>query len=771
MTHPTVFGGATPPPASYRIANSIRLSGNNYLSRTPSSSGNRQCFTVSTWAKRVPGQTQWILSAADAGYQGWLRLDNSNCVIAGDGQTAIGYNLHQQSKSVFRDPSAWYHVVIAINTASQFQAIYVNGQLQDPASGAVIPSQGYSTSFNTAGRTAYIGAYNNSGSLAVGYGSGYLADYCLIDGQALAPTNFGKLDANGVWVPIKYTGTYGANGCKLEFKNGSALGTDTSGNGNHWAISGLTAADQMVDTPTNNYCTMNPLDYPPIAGTTYATLTDGNLTMTYTTAYMGSSGKAGTRGTMQMPSGKYYWEVKWVSGSAFGGMAVGVANNQWTGSNGLGMGDAYSWSYDLQGSKYTNSVATAFGAGWVLGDVIGVAFDASIGKIWFSRNGVWQGVSAQTDVENGINPAFLGLTGDMFPAFAGQNNTSSFTLNFGQRPFAYTPPTGFKTLCTANLPAVTIPRPASHFNAVLASGASIKSSAEAQFPSFLEWIKDRANTNNHQLMDTVRGSSAVLQSNSTGTETTYSAPLGSSVGWVWNAGAAAIANTAGSITSQVSANPTAGFSVVTYTGNGTASATIGHGLAAVPKFYIVKSRTELASWYVYSHVIGPTKRLFLEDNSAWSTGPTWNDTNPTSMVFSISGSGVNNNASTYVAYCFAEIPGYSKFGSYVGNGSTDGPFAHCGFLPRWVMIKETDTATNWYIWDTSRAISNPMGNTLRANQSNSDVSNTPIDAVSNGFKLRSGQGLAVNDPGNTYIFAAFAEHPFGGANVAPTPAR
>lgn len=326
-----------------------------------------------------------------------------------------------------------------------------------------------------------------------------------------------------------------------------------------------------------------------------------------------------------------------------------------------------------------------------------------------------------------------------------------------------------------------ITKPANHFQVVTSTGAGIKAACEAVFGDGLYVIKDRANANNWQWVDYVRGTSNVLQSNTTAAETTYTAPTGSSVGFCWKAGGAAVTNNAGSISSQVSANTTAGFSIVTYTGTG-ANATVGHGLGVAPKLVIVKMRnTAGGSWAVYhANLTSAAYYLAMESTSAQSNAPVvWNSAAPSSSVFSIgTGSSVNTNTATFVAYCFAEVPGFSKFSSYTGNASADGPFVHCGFKPRYVRIKRTDGAGgHWIEIDTARDPYNQSNNKLGANLSDAENSaNTGagaangIDITANGFKLRSGNG-DTNGSAMSYIFAAFAENPFGGSNVAPATAR
>ena len=233
------------------------------------------------------------------------------------------------------------------------------------------------------------------------------------------------------------------------------------------------------------------------------------------------------------------------------------------------------------------------------------------------------------------------------------------------------------------------------------------------------------------------------------------------VGWQWLAGTTSSSNANGSITSTVSVGATQGFSVVTYTGTG-ANATVGHGLGVAPRMMIVKSRSGTTGWLVYHASIGNTGALFLELTDATNTASFhWNNTSPTSTVFSLgNGTRGNANGATYVAYCFSEVAGYSKFGSYTGNGSTDGPFVFCGFRPRWIMIKKTSAAgDSWYLKDTSRSPYNVGLESLLADTSGAEGAGESWDALSNGIKLRT-TSSGVNTSGATYIYAAFAENPF-----------
>jgi hypothetical protein len=239
------------------------------------------------------------------------------------------------------------------------------------------------------------------------------------------------------------------------------------------------------------------------------------------------------------------------------------------------------------------------------------------------------------------------------------------------------------------------------------------------------------------------------------------------VGYNFNAGSgSSSSNTNGSITSTVSVNATAGFSIATYTGNGTAGATVGHGLGVAPSMMIIKSRSTAGTdWGVYHASLGNTLIVFLNTASA-SAGPNaayWNNTTPSSSVFTLGvASELNGNTRTFVAYCWTPIAGFSSFGSYIGNGSTNGAFAYTGFRPKFVMVKEVTSGSNWFIQDTTVNLSNVVGNVLLANQSLAELSGTYMDILSNGFKLRT-TSSGYNDTGLTYIYMAFAENPFKNA--------
>jgi len=366
--------------------------------------------------------------------------------------------------------------------------------------------------------------------------------------------------------------------------------------------------------------------------------------------------------------------------------------------------------------------------------------------------------------------------GTYFPAVGdgSAGNTFSASYNFGQRPFAYTPPSGFVALNTQNLPTPSIKKPGSYFDAKLYTGNNGTLTVTGLgFSPNLAWIKSRSEADQNVLCDAVRGASNRLFSNLTNAEQAGGlVSLDSSGFTLGNASTSQSLNNSG--TTYVAwcwdESATPGFDIVTYTGNG-GTQNISHNLGVAPKWIVIKARNSAQRWTVY-HASIPNSYIYLNETFAEQTGNAnlrfGNNTSvvqPTSSVFTIGNSvDVNNNTSDYVAYLWSEVAGFSKFGSYTGNGSADGPFVFCGFRPRWVMIKRTDSSANWQIYDTARDTTNKMFLELVPNSSAEENSislniGVAIDALSNGFKLRDAD-TAGNASSGTYIFAAFAEAPF-----------
>ena len=348
----------------------------------------------------------------------------------------------------------------------------------------------------------------------------------------------------------------------------------------------------------------------------------------------------------------------------------------------------------------------------------------------------------------------------------------------------------------------TINDPTIYFNTVLytGNGTAIGSGGQAVtgvgFQPDWTWIKNRSDDQNHSLTDSVRGVTKTIRTDVTTAETTDSEgqtafgsdgfTVGSEqkingsghniVAWNWLAGGSASSNSDGATSSSVSANTTAGFSIVTYTGTGSTT-TLGHGLGAVPKWIVVKNRGRVKDWCVYHVSLEETHKIELNLAVAASDdNAVWNDTAPTSSVFTVGPSDQRTNASsdTYVAYCFAEKKGYSKFGSYTGNGNADGPMLYTGFRPAWFLVKNTAASEHWRIYDNKRITFNHMFRLLNPNESSAestvDNASEEIDFLSNGVKIRS-SAAQLNGSGNTLIYMAFAESPFVNEDGVPNNAR
>jgi hypothetical protein len=557
----------------------------------------------------------------------------------------------------------------------------------------------------------------------------------------------------------------------------------------------MTDVPTLTSATTANYAVINPLDY----NATYLTLSAANLQQTYA----GVTAAAASRATMVIPTtGKYYWEVTLTTiGTNNTTIRAGICSPTTAISGNSIDGSATSYLQITNGQKRNNATDSTYGAGFSNGQILQVLYDATAGSIYFGQNNSFaNGSGSFNQAFSGATAAFTGLSGEFMPCFITYGG-SDIAVNFGQRPFSYTPPTGFVALNTFNLPTPTIGATASttankYMDATLYTGngstQTITNSGSMQ-PDFV-WVKSRNAAVAHALVDSVRGVDKYLYSSLTIAEETQTNALSSFnsngfslagsfgnvnangttyVAWQWRASnATAVTNTAGSITSTVSANTSAGFSIVTYTGTGS-NATVGHGLGVAPSMIIIKNRSTVTDWPVYhgSNTTSPaTQRVLLNTTDATATSSTyWNNTAPTSSVFSISTySGVNGNTNAMVAYCFAQVAGYSAFGSYTGNGSTDGPFIFTGFRPRFVMTKKTNSTSGWGMVDTSINPNNQATTYLQANTSGAVVGGTSsngMDMLSNGFKIRSSDASFNETNGDTYIYAAFAENPFKYANA------
>jgi len=782
LSYTSILAGASGQSSGYTIPYSCRfVSGNSaYLTRTPSSITSKRILSLDFWVKRATLSTaQAIISKGGAAGSIGLEVQftaadkiNITCEDGVGGNTIL-----RTTTQVFRDVSAWYNIHIDFNsnlTTTSSCLLYVNGSQVTSFTSTTNPGAAVDLGLNTTDAFNIGRRFNASN-----YFDGYLAQFIYADGTQFATTVAGTTNTSGVWVPKALTGiTYGAAGFLMAFANSAALGTDTSGNGNTFTSSGLTSADQMSDTPTNVFAVLNP-----IHKSSSVTLSNGNLT--YTTTL-----QRGAYGTIGVSSGKWYWEWKPGATGSETYVGIGTPNSPTDVALDSGTPSGVIVYGGFNGNLYTTGAGAAYGATFTTGDTIGVALDMDAGTLTFYKNNTTQGTAASS------------LTGTKVPVVSA-SNTHSGTINFGQTAFTYTPPTGFSALNTSNLPAPSIKDGSAHFQTALHTGTgsalTINQSGNSTFTSDFVWTKGRSGATDHILSNSISGTGKYLKSNSDAAEVTDAQALtafgagsisygtlaaantnaATYVDWMWKGGGAGVSNTSGSITSTVSANTTAGISIVTYTGTG-ANATVGHGLGVAPKMIIIKRRNAVEDWFVYhGGMTSPSGKYLVLDSTAASTSSAtiWNSTDPTSTVFSLgTASGANANAGTFVAYCWAGVASFSSIGSYTGNGSADGPFIYTGFKPAWILLKNSVTAArDWVMYDTARQTYNVMGDAtntpnLVANAASSEatVGGWLLDATSNGFKIRE-TSSTVN--GTTIIYAAFASNPFGGSGAAPATAR
>ena len=808
-----------------------------FLSRTPSSTTNEKTFTFSCWAKRgTLGNSHSMFSFYDSSSDyGYMRFSADGTLrTSGLGGGSLVWSLI--SDALHRDVSAWYHVVFAFDTTQSTSSnrikMYINGTQITSFSTNTYPSQDLNTGFNDTYEHR-IGL-RTTGSMQY---DGYLSEVNFVDGLALDPTYFGETK-NGVWIPIEYTGSYGTNGFRLQFNqtgvgtaSTSTIGADTSGNTNHFTSSGIVASDcAMSDSPENNFCTWNPLTIG-----SQGTLSEGNLK----NASFYTSDLSGNASTFFPESGKWYWEVRVGGASAY--PYLGITSQEKTNASVAG-GTNYAIAWRVTGNSQTlgSSLGTVTKEdipSFTNGDIISFALDVDARKLWVAENNIYAdsgnpangtGENASWTLDVGVSPFISGYQSHgvgtvanfgQDDTFAGAISSAGNTDANGIGDFAYAPPNSFLALCTSNLPEPTISPNATtqaddHFNTLIYDGNdNATRTFDVGFVSDFSWFKARnADGIGHQLYDSSRGVQKYIASNTSGSEQTNTEgvtsfnssgllAIGNSnflnksgrthVLWNWKAnGGTTSSNSDGSITSTVQANTTSAFSIVTYTGNGTNNSdiTIGHSLGVTPRMVIVKNRTDGTRWQVYHEDLSAdgtyTKKNIVLNTTDGESGYSSQIKAVSSTTFTVrdadanGNANVNKNNSNYVAYCFAEIEGYSKIGSYIANGSNDGTFVHTGFEISFLMIKRavggTGDYSSWAMYDNVRkTINSDVGtdsNPLFANRSSQEGirgngslsisgTRTAIDFLSNGFKLRD-VANEIGVSGNTYIYMAFAKNPF-----------
>ena len=777
-----------------KIKRSLRFNHDDspYLSFTPSTTGNQKIWTFSAWIKRteVTDDRHYIYSAND-GNSGYFALyfDNDNIKTYFD----PGNNYGTVNDREYRDVTAWMHIVHQVDATNTVQRIWINGVEETLSSSRNPGNNNYP--MNESGKSIVIGRHSWGTSY---YSNWYLAEVNHVDGQLISPTDFGFTDpVTNIWMPKRYEGTYGTNGFYLDFSDNSstaALGIDKSPNGNDFTVNNFSVGawpdnDSVIDTPTNNFNTFNHNDK-----NTNVPLVNGALE----TAATATGGHYPAFTTMPVKSGKWYLEWKLLTNDSCLPSIMEAEHDNTSYNTDSTVGNNTSTvnkrGYGFQtgnGNKKSESGNESYGSALTSSDTGQCAFDADNGKIYWGKNNTW---FDSGNPETGANPAFSGIDMSKEYLFAWHvyGNNNNVSVNFGSQGFTYTPPAGFKALCQQNLPLTQSPsvisRPQRHFEAITYDGnGSARSITGLEFKPDFVWIKERTagTTSGNRLFDSIRGAGNVLLSDSTSAELDRSTELtsfdtnGFSLGdattvnengstvvaWCWKAGGTAVTNNDGSIASSVSANQEAGFSIVVYTGNGSAGGggTIGHGLGKTPEIMFVKNRADASNWSVNGNAGGRliygTNKLQLHVSSAL-VSDTNEVTAANATTFTVTTSGATNGQNdSHVAYCWVSVPGFSKFGKYTGNGSSNGQYIHLGFRPACIIIKNTTTATSWVIYDNKRSPFNevdevlyPSGTGQRATGDNE------VDFLANGFKYRAAANK-VNSGNKIYIYMAWAEHP------------
>ena len=814
---------------SSHSAHTITANGNVTQTRAQKKVGDSSIkFDGSGDYLTVPSSNDWDFWDSDFTMECWVRFNNvtaNQAIWYQGGGTAPEVNVHfafadtEGFKMYQRNTSSpvalnqgsnsgwsadtWYHVALVRNGSS-----YV--MYRDGTSIATLTDS--TTIMESINNVGVIGTMYSGGTYSGSPFNGYIDEY-RISNTARYTSSF---------TPQTTAFTADSNTLLLIHSNwDGGLGLDSSGQGNNFTVTNLVATDQMVDSPTNNFCTLNSVDlsWSYATGQTIGppTLSEGNLKSTKTS---GSGGYEQARGTIAVDSGKWYFEMLLSAVGSSNHQSFGICTTSTDSLRNWGGGQSTQWTYQNDGGTLNGSGADSGFSTYTTGDVVSCAFDADAGKIWWAKNGTWEGsgnpatganarytnVATQIASDgNSVSPfsvLYSSSASEFFnfgsdSSFAGAKTAQGNQDGNGVGDFFYEPPENFLALCSENLPVPEIKLPEDHFGtstwSALSDG-SAQSISQISFQPDWVWIKQRNGTYDHMLFDSVRGATKYLESNdnaieatdaqtltsfnsdgfSLGTANTVNGPNASNsyVGWAWKGGGAGVENTEGNITSSVSANTTAGFSVVKYTGSGNTSSTVGHGLSQAPELIIIKNLDESQNWKVGNDRIGtsPTadawaQYKYLElndgdavthDNDVWRTAPS-------ATVFHLwQGISVNQSTKNFIAYCMHPVENYSKIGIYDGNNDNDGVFIYLGFKPEFFLAKNIDATESWEIWDGTREPYNKLSKKISPNTNDAEyTANTTtyaIDFLSNGVKLRTNYS-AVN-ASNSFLFYAVAKNPF-----------
>lgn len=763
------------------VINGTALGGgtSGHLSRTIGSAGNRSTWVFEAIIRLADIATSDVYLSAGTSSSNFTSIgrDSSSRIYVSDWNGSYTWRLISDRALV--DPDAYYHLVVAYDdtqtTSTNRVRAWINGEALTWGT-ASYPAQndGASEILNS---VEHLLGKQTAGSGANDHSSAYTARYALYEGLAITDPvtdGFGELTDEGFWGLPRPAHAYGDNGFLLEGGDDIASGTDRSGNGNNFTPSGTITVTN--DSPTDSeirrlgvFANLTPL-------AKHASATQGSGGLAH-----GTSSAADWYASMfslQTPtSGKWGWEVTFTSGT-YAQAGLASSSVAWWTAVGGSINPGVVWNFQAGTiSKNGSTVATVTASS--TSDVHEFLYDVDDATLYLKRNG-------------SLVATVTGVGAECVWPFVATYGTANLTIDCGQS--GHTPSeAGYKTLATQNMDAPTISDPSEHFKALTYNGDGTTSHAISGVgfqPDFV-WVKRMDTSADHRMADAVRGATKYLVSNGSYSQATSSENIlsfdsdgftvgassacnaggGTYVAWCWKADGAGTSNTDGSISATVSANPMAGFSIVTFTGTG-ANATVGHGLDRPPGMVIIKrldASTNFAVGHDGLHGVDPWNDYHLKLNSTAARSGTdyvWNATAPTSSVFSVgTDSKVNASGSLHVAYCFAEVPGCCKVGSYTGNASTDGPFVHLGFPPGFILVKNTDTTSNWYLWDTTRAPFNPVTGGLVANANGGTYSGTDLSITSTGFKIQDSE-TAMNGSGNNIVYLALGGAPIqGGTSV------
>ena len=754
-----------------------------YFNLTTAASGyDDEEFIISVWVKRTsidqgilcmagPDTTDYTILYFDSSYQlAWKQVESS---VTTQDLTSV---------AIYRDCSQWYHIVASYDSAQGASIdrikMWVNGSQITLTENTPVP--GNDKAFWNANSKAHkLGVLHLSNTPF----DGYMADFIAIDGLSIqqsdfAITDFGQFE-DGVWKPKAFSGPYG-DGWHLDFEDSGDLGNDISGNDHHFTPNNFVAGDQVVDKPENNYCTLD------INSTraNISVLAEGGLSPRDAAAAWHTS-----CGTFLMKTGKWYFELDAGADDAslmpgvlavdeHGGAIIDADQHVGQVLRGYGLlmngaGNPFTIYNNNVGVNDDNLPAPA------ANDILMVAFDADAGKVWFGVDGTWGdfGATGVGDPANGTNPCYTISNPELYdfvPAVSVYAHETAL-VNFGQRTFAHTPPTGFLALCADNIDEPTVVQPdAEAFTAKLYEGSGVQKSVTGiGFQPDFVWIKNRDQADQHMVFDSVRGAENYLSTDGTDVEANDNESLQSfdADGFTIGENLAVNTNTENYVSFCEKKGASYGLDVVEYEGTGAAH-TESHGLGVVPEMIWVKSTDAAYVWLSYHRFMdkaNPADYYLVPSlgNARADDATIWNDTVPTNSVFSVgSHVAVNENLKNFVAFLWASIPGFSKAFYYVSNANVDGPYVYCGFRPRFLIIKAPTSGYSWFILDTARNTVNTVDAYLLVDLPNAEVnpSTYDIDVCANGFKVRVATA-GINAGVAPHIGMAFADQPFKYSNA------